>query len=204
MRGLTAKAPVNFCFDARPIHALLSQRLLNMQSGVALPVALILLIVITLIGIAAVRGTTTQQRMTANFYDREIAFQNAEAGLSAGAAALSASASGIRNCGQGGSACQANPFQDPNLPTGSIKTVTTAAYTVGTTAAGQPQYVIENMGTFINPNSATGFGQSANGAQYGAQGASTTAVYYRITARSGDPSTIGDRAVVTLQAMYRQ
>ncbi|WP_245585098.1 pilus assembly PilX family protein [Solimonas flava] len=172
------------------------------QRGVALAVALILLILVTLIGLAAVRGVTTQQKMTANFYDRELAFQNAEAGLAAAAQALAAGTTNIRNCGQGGDACRANPFEDPNLAASSIQTV--SSYTAGNNTTGQPQFVIENMGTYADPNSSTGFGQSANGAQYGAQGVTTTAIFYRITARSGNPSQIGDRAVVTLQAMYKQ
>lgn len=175
------------------------------QRGMALAVALILLIVITLLGLAAIRGTTTQQRMTANFYDREVAFQNAEAGLRAAAAALTGSTAVIaRNCGQGGVTCLANPFTDATLPANKIQTVAAAAYTAGSTAASQPQYVIENMGSYPDPDSSTGFNQSANAAQYGAQGSTTTAIYYRITARSGDPATIGDRAVVTLQTMYKQ
>lgn len=174
------------------------------QRGVALIVSLILLILITLLGLAAVRGTTTQQRMTANFYDRSVAFQNAEAALAAGAAAVAAGTTNFRNCGQGGSACAGNPFEDSPVPTANIVTVDAADYAVAANAAGAPQYVIENMGTFIDPVSGTGFGQTANAAQYGAQGASTTAVYYRITARSGDPALIGERAVVILQAMYKQ
>lgn len=174
------------------------------QRGVALVVALVLLILVTLIGLAAVRGTTSQQRMTANFYDRSVAFQSAEAGLAAGAAALEAGTTNIRNCGQGGGACGANPFEDATLPAGNIVTVSTASFLKAANAISQPQYVIENMGTFIDPTSSTGFGQTANAAQYGAQGASTTAIYYRITARSGDPALVGDRAVAVLQAMYKQ
>lgn len=175
------------------------------QRGMALAVALILLIVITLLGLAAIRGTTTQQRMTANFYDREVAFQNAEAGLRAAAAALTGNAAVIaRNCGQGGVTCLANPFADAALPANKIQTVASAAYAAGSAAASQPQYAIENMGSYPDPDSSTGFNQSANAAQYGAQGSTTTAIYYRITARSGDPATIGDRAVVTLQTMYKQ
>ncbi|MDP3857783.1 MAG: PilX N-terminal domain-containing pilus assembly protein [Stagnimonas sp.] len=174
------------------------------QRGVALVVSLILLILVTLIGLAAVRGTTSQQRMTANFYDRSIAFQSAEAGLAAGAAALVAGTTNIRNCGPGGSACLANPFSDPNLATGAITNVASSTFAAAVNATGQPQFVIENMGAYADPNSSTGFGQTANAAQYGAQGLSTTAIYYRITARSGDPAQIGDRAVVMLQAMYKQ
>lgn len=181
------------------------QRPLRRQRGIALAVALILLVLVTLIGLAAARTSTSQQRMTANFYDREIAFQNAEAALRAGADAISTSAVGIRNCGPGGVTCLINPFADPNLPSGSIQTVTSDAFTKGSNAASQPQYVIENMGNnWIDPETDTGFDQSANAAQYGAQGLSITSTYYRVTARSGDPATVGERAVVVLQAMYKQ
>ncbi|MCX6042537.1 MAG: PilX N-terminal domain-containing pilus assembly protein [Caldilinea sp.] len=177
----------------------------HFQGGVALIVSLIMLIVVTLIGLAAVQGTTMQMRMTSNFYDRSIAFQSAEAGLSAGAAALTAGTTNIRNCGQGGGACRANPFEDTNLPTTNIVTVGSGStFAAASNAAAQPQYVIENMGTFVDPASDVGFGQTANAAQYGAQGVSVTFIYYRITARSGNPATVGERAVVTLQAMYRQ
>jgi len=175
------------------------------QSGVALIVALILLTVIILIGLAAIRGTTVQQKMTANFYDREIAFQNAEAALHAGAAALSSNPASIINCSAGGNTCKADPF-DGTPTAGSIQTVPTGTgsgeFSVSANSVGHPQYVIENMGTYAGTS--TGYGQTANASQYGAQGTSTTSIYYRITARSADPATAGDRAIVTLQAMYRQ
>ncbi|NMW23148.1 pilus assembly protein [Rhodanobacter denitrificans] len=175
----------------------------------ALVVALILLVVITLVGLAAVRGTIMQQKMANNLYDRQVAFQNTEAAMRA-AAALVATNPGIiaRNCQAASVVCLGNPFTDPQFPTGKIQTVTagTAAgqFTVGSVAAGQPQYVVENMGNWVDTTSSTGFNQSANSQNYGAQGTSTTAVYYRITARSGDPAVVGDRAVVMLQATIKQ
>jgi type IV pilus assembly protein PilX len=60
------------------------------------------------------------------------------------------------------------------------------------------------MGNWADASSSTGFNQSANSNQYGSQGKSTTSVYYRITARSGDPAKVGDRGVVVLQAMVKQ
>ncbi|TAJ52126.1 MAG: pilus assembly protein [Nevskiaceae bacterium] len=170
----------------------------------ALVVALIILILVTLIGLAAVRGTTSQQRMSAYFYDRSVAFQSAEAGLAAGAAALAIGTTNIRNCGQGGEYCETNPFTDPNLSSDAIVSVDSATYVAAVNATGQPQFVIELMGNFVDPETSTGFSQTANAAQYGAQGASATAVYYRITARSGDPALVDERSVVTLQAMYKQ
>lgn len=179
------------------------------QRGVALVVALILLVVITLVGLAAVRGTIMQQKMASNLFDRQIAFQSTEAAMRV-AAALVATNPGIvaRNCSAGGVVCLVNPFTDPQLPGGSIQMVAsgTAAgqFTKSAVAVSQPQFVVENMGSFADPSSSTGFNQSANAKQYQAQGASTTAIFYRITARSGDPATVGDRAVVTLQAMIKQ
>lgn len=181
------------------------------QRGIALIVALLLLILITLVGLAAVRGTIMQQKMASNLYDREVGFQSAEAAIRA-AADLVANNPGIiaRNCQAGGVVCLANPFTDPNVLSSAYQTVAsgtgTGQFTASVVAAGQPQFVVEDMGNFANPTSDTGYNQSANAHNYGAQGASTTAVYYRVTARSGDPDAAANknRAVVTLQAMIKQ
>jgi len=170
---------------------------------------MILLIVVTLVGFAAVRGTLMQQKMSANLYDRQIAFQSAEAAIRVAAARIKTNPADIaRNCQAGGVFCQANPFTDPNLDTTKILSVAAGTgagvYTASTVGTGQPQYVIENMGNWQDPNTSTGYNQSANSHNYGAQGLSTTVVYYRVTARSGDPSVVTDRAIVTLQAMIKQ
>jgi Tfp pilus assembly protein PilX len=51
------------------------------QAGVALIVALIMLLLITLIGLAAARTQTMEMRMTVNSQNRELAVQSAEAAL---------------------------------------------------------------------------------------------------------------------------
>lgn len=51
------------------------------QAGVALIVVLILLLVMTLLGLASLRGTLLEERMSANLYDRSLAFQAAESAL---------------------------------------------------------------------------------------------------------------------------
>ena len=179
------------------------------QRGVALVIALILLVVLTLVGFAAIRGTLIQQKMAANQYDRQIAFQSAEAALRAAKLRIIGNPAEVaRNCRTGSTVCLSNPFNDTNLPTGSIYDVNagTAAgqFSASAMAASKPQYVIENMGNWADPESDTGFDQSANSYNYGNSGGSTTAVYYRITARSGDPAVVGDRAVVVLQAIVKQ
>lgn len=51
------------------------------QRGVALLIVLILLLVMTLLGLASLRGTLMEERMSASVYDRSISFQAAEAAL---------------------------------------------------------------------------------------------------------------------------
>jgi hypothetical protein len=51
------------------------------QRGVTLVVALMLLLAVTLLGLASMRSTGMQERMSANLYDRAIAFQAAESSL---------------------------------------------------------------------------------------------------------------------------
>lgn len=129
------------------------------QHGVALVVALLLLLVITIVGLAAVRGTIMQQKMASNLFDRQIAFQSAEAAMRAATDRIAANPGDIaRNCQAGGVVCAQNPFDDPGLDAASIITVTsgtgTGQFNAGTLAAGQPQYVIENMGNWYNPRPA--------------------------------------------------
>lgn len=179
------------------------------QRGAALLIALILLIVITLVGLAAIGSTLIQNRMAGNQYDREVAFQSAEAALRSATALIDTNPGIIaRDCQNGGVDCGPDPFTDPTLPAGSIHSVAAGTapgtYTPGTNAAGAPQYVVESLGNWVDYDSDTGYGQTANSRNYGAQGASSTAVYYRITARSGDPSAVGNRAIVTLQVIVKQ
>lgn len=169
-------------------------------------VALLLLVVIALVGLAAMRGTIMQQKMAANQYDRQVAFQSAEAALRAAEQRILSNPGDVaRDCRPGGVACTANPFDDTGVKIMNVASGTgTGQFTIGAQSLTQPQYVIEDMGSWYDPSSDTGFNQTANSAQFGVQGLSSTAEYYRITARSGDPSQAGSRAVVTLQAIIKQ
>jgi len=179
------------------------------QRGIALVVALILLILITLVGLAAMRGTLMQQKMSANQYDRQVEFQSAEAAVRAATALIPTTPTLIwHNCQAGGVTCLPNPFNDSTLPKTAIHNVSQGTgagyYTASSAAASQPQFVVENMGNWVNQKTSTGFGNTANSRNYGVQGSSGTQVYYRITARSGDPALVGDHAVVTIQAVVKQ
>lgn len=54
------------------------------QQGAVLLVALVMLLLLTLIGVASMRGTSLQENMASNLRDSNTSFQAAEAGLRAG------------------------------------------------------------------------------------------------------------------------
>lgn len=58
------------------------------ERGAVLVISLLLLLVLTLIGLAATRSTTLEERMVANQRDHEVAFQAAEMALRDGESAL--------------------------------------------------------------------------------------------------------------------
>ena len=63
------------------------------QRGMVLVISLLMLLVLTLIGLAATRSTTLEQRMTINQNDQEVAFEAAEAALRDGESTLSGASS---------------------------------------------------------------------------------------------------------------
>lgn len=54
------------------------------QQGMVLVIGLIMLLLMTIVGLAAIRGTGLQESMAGNMRDRNMAFQAAEAGLRVG------------------------------------------------------------------------------------------------------------------------
>ena len=116
----------------------------NRQRGVALVIILLLLLVMTLLGLASLRGTLMEERMSAGSYDRSLSFQGAEAALREAEASIAA---GTR-CG--GGACP-RPLSggtdiwvsDPECDDAGIWTT---AVTVLGGPVEQPVYAIELMG----------------------------------------------------------
>lgn len=178
------------------------------ERGVALVVALILLIVVTLLGLSSVRGVAMEERMTANAYDREIAFQATEAALRAGeAAALAQSQTAPPNSGfnSGGiytdandncapSPCQNGLCSQPDKDCAArwlddaFNGWTDASNLGLGSLATTPQYIVEYLGgdfpcDIENPSAGA-----------------TDCKRYRITARSRNGN--GDRAMVILQSIY--
>ncbi len=178
------------------------------QRGVALVVALILLVVATLIGLAASRGTMLQERMSSNSYDRSLAFQRSESALRAAEAAISANwqiatLNGIDCSPASGTQCAVVPA-DAFTGTSANWIDVGGSYDVNSALSdGVPQYQIHLIGTGTADNT-FGTEANANTTNYGSNVAPDTVAFYRVTARSSDPADSGDRAIVVLQTTVRR
>lgn len=177
---------------------------LRRQRGVALVVVLILLLVMTLLGLASLRGTLMEERMSAYMYDRSLAFQATEAALREAEAVISAATEAGQfigvDCTAIGAVCPSVPVT--TWSTGGADWVAMQETDVlSDLAGGTPQYYIELMRRFAP--SPTGAGGSASSNQYGGLGNPPDGAVYRVTARSHDPANDG-RALVVLQATVKQ
>ncbi|MEW6445761.1 MAG: PilX N-terminal domain-containing pilus assembly protein [Pseudomonadota bacterium] len=166
-------------------------------------VSLIMLLIMTVLGLSSVRTTSLEEKMSANTYDRSLAFQAAEAGLRIGEGlAKTASENGNiafpnagvyvdadENCGT--SPCNSDGLcatPDPNCTerwkNPAFTQWRTAAVTLGGLSV-TPAYFVEYLGDGFpcDVNNATG---------------SLNCKRYRITARS----VAAGRASVMLQSIY--
>lgn len=180
------------------------------QGGYTLVMVLLLLLVMTLLGLASLRGILLEERMSSMTVDRGLAFQAAETALREAEAAVATAGATNANigfdCSAVGVICPVTPS---NTFSGNVAScvantqncwLNASGSTLGT-AAGSPQYYIEFMDD-VNTAKAGQLGTetSANASQYGGAGGVPLSRFYRITARSNDPSAAPDRAVVVLQS----
>lgn len=166
------------------------------QNGVALIISLIMLVLMSLVGIAGIKAITNEERMVAQSYDRTLAFQAAESALREVEAKIEAAG---QPAPVASSPC-VNMGTPPNqlMVCGSI-TVTvprwisssftdwTSATIVGTgNFAITPQYFVEYLGNNFpcTLNTTT---------------VSTNCKRYRISSRANPDS---ERASVVLQSIY--
>lgn len=175
----------------------------NAQRGVALVVALVLLVVATLIGLTGIRGTNLQERMSANMYDRSLAFQRAESALRAAEEAITANwridVLGGADCSpDSGNLCSTVPAL------GDVWRAVDGLHNVNDDKTpGTPEYFIQFMGTGSSENS-LGLDANADHGNYGNSYPPDNVAYYRVTARSSAPADAGDRSMVTLQSTVKR
>lgn len=60
------------------------------QKGAVLIVALVILVILTILGVAVMESSVVEERMAGNLLDKNVTFQAAEAGLRAGEASIAA------------------------------------------------------------------------------------------------------------------
>lgn len=136
-----------------------SKRVPGNQRGAALIVVLILLLVMTLLGLASLRGSIMEERMSAGLYDRGLAFQAAEAALrEAEALALGGIAFPASGC-NAGLCAERTDFLTTELPRWEDGAVAWREATVdmgvdndadGTDLTIAPEFIMEQMGEAPN------------------------------------------------------
>jgi len=175
------------------------------QRGVALVVALILLLVATLIGLAASRGTTLQERMSSNSYDRSLAFQRSEAALRAAEQQITIDWR-IANLGGVDCSVAACPVVPTNTFTGTsaVWRDVDATFDINNALTPDiPQYQIAFVGTGPAEGD-LGQSQNAGSYNYGGTPPPDTVAYFRVTARSSNPATLNGRSIVVLQSTVKR
>ena len=120
---------------------------MHRQRGATLVVVLILLLLMTLLGLASLRSTVLEERMTSNLLDRSLSFQVAEAGLREAEATLTPfpATSAFPNAGCVNGMC-ARPVPTDRerwAPDSGFNAWRTASISDPNTAA--PRYIIEEM-----------------------------------------------------------
>lgn len=178
-----------------------------MQRGVVLLVAMIMVLVIAVVGLAAIRGSGLQEMMAGNMRDRNLAFQAAEAGLrrAENTVRQELASSALPSFNGNGHFGDLNRGETNILPPslwnadqwkGAGNTVVT---NMGLDLASgeQPRYVMEQLD--VNPLEAA----AADGSGVDDQSLNTFEApeFYRITSR-GTGGTVN--ASVTLQSVYKR
>jgi type IV pilus assembly protein PilX len=162
------------------------------QRGVTLVVVLILLMVVTLIALASLRGTLMEERMSSNVLDRSLSFQAAEAALREGESAAEDKPVPAPGCAKGlcGKPTPANApvWEDEAVWADAPEAVVELG---GKTA--KPRYIVELLATDVPPK-----GSCTTSGDVSETTCAGTESRYRITARSEAEG----RASVMLQTIY--
>lgn len=162
------------------------------QRGAALIISMILLVIMTLLGLAAIRNITQEERMATFSYDRSLSFQATEAALREveQLVATNKPVPTAAGCSVMGSimVCMTPAATATPRWLDSTFTSWTSASSVGVgSLAMAPEYFVEYLGNTFDCRP----GDSGNLAE---------CKRYRITARS--PDAAGNRASVMLQSVY--
>ncbi len=176
------------------------------QHGVALVMAMVFLLLLTLIGVTTMNTTSLEEKMAGNLQDKNSAFQAAEAGLRVGEALIRSWAVGAEPDFTLNTAGYYEPVAAGSTPVwGTVDWKNACGTAVICLPANsisgvktQPRYIIEKLGDVTG--SSTGGGSLVAGFAAPAAG-SSAGTMYRVTAH-GTGGT--DAAVAELQSVYRK
>lgn len=185
------------------------------QQGVALVVALVLLLIVTLLAFASIRGITLQEKMAGNTFDRAQAFQLTEGAVDLAARSILPSAAatnpnsyndpGVTDCSAG--PCADNPATDTatNYPWVPITLNTSVGGTSDIQSLvslydNHPDYLVQYMGLCADAGNGNFKFVNDQNNQGGGGSLEASSQCYRVTARSG---AAAGRARIVLQAIYR-
>ena len=163
------------------------------QQGISLLVVLILLLIMSVLGLAVLRGTLMQERMSANLLDRSLNFQAAEAALREGELLAQSQGADVPAADSpcvNGMCGQPNPSNAPRWEDAGFTGWQLASTSFSGTMASTPSYFVEYMG-----NAEIELDCSAKVPH---PGWLCTRPMYRVVARS----QAAGRASVTLQSGY--
>lgn len=173
------------------------------QTGVVLIVGLVMVLLITIVGLSAIRGTGLQENMAGNMRDRNVAFQAAESALREGETIVSAANKSLPtfDCTPGQGLCQDLSV----IPRNSVLYMADAAWILSAKestlvideVASKPSYLLEELQVDIGASAA------AEGSAIDIGGLMTTgdAIPYRVTAKAVG---LSQDTEVTLQSAYKR
>jgi len=170
----------------------------NRQSGSALIISLVFLLVLTVLSVAAMQGTTMQERMAGNYRENNEAFQAAEAALRTGERYLELAVIGpfdgtVTGLFQPITGQELQDAVTDGTPVERWLAVTDTDWQAvsGTSYQGQkPEYIIEQLRAYQDPLGSLAADEPLPESQY-----------YRVTARGYGAS--GELGAI-LQSTYRR
>lgn len=181
----------------------------NKQSGAVLVVGLIMVLLMTIVGLAAIRGSGLQEIMAGNMRERNMAFQAAEAGLRVGEAVVDDASFDkdligpeVNGYYEDLGVPDNNPFEGDKLVQDwteddwLARTIQTNV-DFGEKVSAQPRYLVEKL-LVLSSDVAASTGSGVDLGSLKEQG--LEAEFYRITSR-GESETGTSKAIV--QSTYR-
>jgi type IV pilus assembly protein PilX len=167
------------------------QSIKQTQQGVVLIVGLIILMVMSLIGIAGMQSTTMEEKMAGNMRDQSVAFQSAETALRVGELFLGSpilpAFSGSNGYYQPAEGASASVWKRVDW-SDSSQVVTVSDMTLADTHS-NPVYIIEELAQVVD---SSGSLEAA---------LPKTSTYFRVTARATGSSTTSQ---VVLQSVFKR